>query len=103
MILSVIVSIRIHMLLLTGISLLAFALLVCGQGFEVRSQTQSIPAYTELLKRPIDIKQELKSVHPRLFFTASDILGLREKAKGVNAELWQATLKEIQTLHRKVP
>ncbi|HLA96300.1 MAG TPA: DUF4962 domain-containing protein, partial [Pyrinomonadaceae bacterium] len=64
---------------------------------------QEIVPFNQLLKRPVAIKSELKGVHPRLFFTAGDIPGMREKAKGAERELWQATLKDIQTLKRNAP
>ena len=104
MISSVIVTTYKHTFRVASVPLLAIVMFLwLAPGFEVKSQTQNIPTFEDLLKRPVEIKPELKGVHPRLFFTASDIPGLREKAKGINAELWQATLKEIQTLHRKVP
>src|SRR5687767_8006333 len=62
------------------------------------SGTGKIIPFNELLKLPVSIKPELKGVHPRLFFIAKDIPKLREKAKGAESELWQATLKDIQTL-----
>jgi hypothetical protein len=67
------------------------------------SETGKIIPFNELLKLPVSIKPELKGVHPRLFFIAKDIPKLREKAKGAESELWQATLKDIQTLKRTAP
>lgn len=62
-----------------------------------------IPAFTELLQRPVNLRPELKGVHPRLYFTAKDLPGFRERAKGVDRELWAETLKDIKTLNRTAP
>jgi hypothetical protein len=69
---------------------------------EVRRQ-QSIVAFDELLKRPVKMRPELVGKHPRLFFTAEDLPRFREKAKNSDKELWQAVLKDIQTLRRNAP
>lgn len=56
-----------------------------------------------LLKRNVKLRQELTNVHPRLFFTSEDLPKMRDRAKGSDRELWQATLVDIQTLRRAVP
>jgi len=70
-----------------------------------QSQTKSaeILPFEDLLKRPVNLRAELKGVHPRLFFTVSDLPKLREKAKGADRELWQAVLNDLQTLKRNAP
>lgn len=80
-----------------------FYLCVIVAAFSFVSHAQTILSFEKLLERPVEIKPELKGVHPRLFFTAADIPGMREKAKGAEKELWQATLKDIQTLRRNAP
>lgn len=67
------------------------------------SQQASIPAFSELLERPVKIRPELKNVHPRLFFTAADLPKMRERAKGDDAVLWRDVLSDISTLKRDVP
>lgn len=64
--------------------------------------TEILP-FEELLERPVNLREELKGVHPRLFFTATDLPKLREKAKGADRELWQAVLNDLQTLRRNAP
>lgn len=70
-----------------------------------QSQTRDpkIQTFEEMLNRPVNLRSELKNVHPRLFFTASDLPKLREKAKGADRELWQAVLADIQTLKQNAP
>jgi hypothetical protein len=63
----------------------------------------TIPTFSELLQRPVNLRTELKGIHPRLFFTAQDLPKFRERAKGADRALWQETLKDIQTLKRNAP
>ncbi len=63
----------------------------------------NIPAFTDLLNRPVNLRPELKGVHPRLFFTAADLPKMRERAKGADKELWRETLKEIESFGTNVP
>ncbi|MDQ3748675.1 MAG: DUF4962 domain-containing protein [Acidobacteriota bacterium] len=65
--------------------------------------TDSITSFSDLLKRPVNLRPELKNVHPKLFFTAADLPPMRERAKGVDRELWQAVLEDIATLKRNAP
>ncbi|MDQ3322919.1 MAG: hypothetical protein M3525_10905, partial [Acidobacteriota bacterium] len=69
---------------------------------EIRRE-QPIVAFEELLKRPVKMRPELVGKHPRLFFTAEDLSRFREKAKNSDKELWQAVLRDIQTLRRNAP
>ena len=79
----------------------------CGQILDKKSseqsQTSSIPSFTELLQRPVNHRPELKGIHPRLFFSKEDLNAHRIKAKNSDRELWQAVLKDIQTLKRNAP
>lgn len=84
---------------------LGYGLIVCVAAIwllALPTIAQVVP-FERLLERPVEIKKELKGVHPRLFFTASDVPKMREKAKGAEKELWLATLKDIQTLKRNAP
>lgn len=74
-----------------------------GKSSSEQSKTSSIPAFTELLKRPVNFRPELKGVHPRLFFSKEVLNVHRIKAKNSDRELWQAVLKDIQTLKRDAP
>ena len=85
---------------------LLFAAL-CAVTFSLNAQNpvrnEQIVPFEELLKRPVKIRPDLNGVHPRLIFSAVDIAKFREKAKGVGSDLWQESLKEIQTLRRDAP
>jgi hypothetical protein len=72
-----------------------------AQSFSVK--TKEIESVAELLKREIKLKPELIGKHPRLFFRASDLPKMRERAAGVDRELWRATLADLQTLKRNAP
>jgi hypothetical protein len=67
------------------------------------SEIDSIASFNELLKRPVNLRPELKNVHPRLFFVSADLPKMRERAKGVDRDLWTAVLKDLQTLKRRAP
>ncbi|HKX82976.1 MAG TPA: DUF4962 domain-containing protein, partial [Pyrinomonadaceae bacterium] len=82
---------------------LGLAPLTCIRSQPATGRALVIIPFAELLKRPVEVRADLKGVHPRLFFTAADITSLRDKAKGANRDLWQATIKDIQTLDREVP
>lgn len=69
---------------------------------QTNSQQRIIP-FEQLLKRPVEIRTELEGKHPRLFFTSEGLPKLREKSKGIDKELWQEVLKDIQTLRRNIP
>lgn len=75
--------------------------------FKINAQNnqtpQTIVPFEELLKRDVNLKHNLRNIHPRLFFTVEDLPKMRERAMGVDRELWQATLKDIETLKRDVP
>lgn len=76
------------------------------QGQEIRKEKSkkiSIPVFSELLQSPVKLKPELKNVHPRLFFTASDLPKMRERAKGADKELWLETLKVIKSFGTNIP
>lgn len=88
-------------------SLLALHLAVCSADAQTASQKSpeidSIINFSELLKRPVNLRPELKNVHPRLFFTNADLPKMRERARGVDRDLWAAVLKDLQTLKRDAP
>lgn len=68
-----------------------------------KSSKISIPTFSDLLNRPVNLRPELKGVHPRLFFTSADLPKMRERAKGTDRELWQAVINDLQTLKRDAP
>ena len=63
------------------IALVVFVLPVTAQ--------ESIVPFEEVLKRQVEIRAELEGVHPRLFFSKSDIARFRQEAKNGKRELWQ--------------
>lgn len=62
-----------------------------------------IEPFADLLKRPVNMRPELKNAHPRLFFVASDLPKMRERAKNGDKEFWQTVLKDIKTLKTNPP
>lgn len=70
---------------------------------QTQSKINKIPTFEELLRKSVDLRPELKNVHPRLFFTAEDLPKLRERAKGADKELWQEVLKEVESFGKDVP
>jgi len=77
---SVIVTTKLqHILFLRLVSpIVLTCAVVLGFGLPIYSQDPIIP-FEDLLKRPVEIRPELKGVHPRLFFTAQDIPKFRER------------------------
>src|SRR3989337_2407991 len=90
---------------LSGIAVLCSILWLSVSPFYAQSFANGakIEPFEDLLKRPVAIKPELMNVHPRLFFTAKDIEKFRSKAKGPGRELWEDTIKAMDTLDRTVP
>lgn len=70
---------------------------------QTQTKSAAIPTFEELLNRPVNLRAGLNNVHPRLFFTASDLPDFRRRAKGSDRELWQAVLDDIKTLKRDAP
>ncbi len=85
--------------------ILGFGLMVLflSFSFSATATAQEIQSFENLLARPVTLKKEHLNAHPRLFFTAADIPNLRSKAKGAGKDLWEDTLKDIQTLRRPLP
>lgn len=98
---SVIVTTSINLKALTGLIVVCLITLLVS-GTRAQSVSDQATPFADLLKRPVEISNELKGVHPRLFFRGGDIARLRAKAK-TEKELWQKTLDDIQTLKRAVP
>ncbi len=95
------IKITVRGFLLTAMFLLtAFLYSVTAQ---TNAVDEKILPFEELLKRPVKLRHDLAGKHPRLFFTAEDLPKMRERAKGIDRELWLATLKDIQTLKRNPP
>ena len=80
-----------------------FAQLIGQTNSVAENKKTSIPAFSDLLQRPINLRPELKNVHPRLFFTAQDLPKMRERAVGVDKDLWQDVLKDIKSLKMNAP
>jgi hypothetical protein len=57
-----------------------------------------IPAFAELLARPVRLKAELAGVHPRVFVTAGELEGLRQRARTTHREDWQKVLAALPAL-----
>ena len=87
-----------------GILAVAFCLLSAGSIAAQNSKgADKIVPFTELLDRPVTLKQELRGVHPRLFFTAKDLPELRDRSKGTGRELWIKVVEDLRSMKRDVP
>lgn len=68
-----------------------------------KNETESIPSFEQLLDRPVKLRSEIKKVHPRIFFTKESLPKMRERAKGIDRELWLETLKDLKFEKRNPP
>ena len=59
---------------------------------------EAIPAFADLLSRPVRLKAELVGVHPRVFVTAAGLAELRERARTTHREDWQKVLAALPAL-----
>ncbi len=60
--------------------------------------TDTIPAFADLLGRPVRLKPELVGVHPRVFVTAAGLETLRERARTTRREDWQKVVAGLVAL-----
>lgn len=58
----------------------------------------AIPAFADLLKRPVRLKPELAGVHPRVFVAAQGLDELRERARTTHRADWQKVLTGLVAL-----
>jgi hypothetical protein len=54
-----------------------------------------VPAFDLLLQHPVVMKPALRGVHPRVFFTAADVEGLRTRARTTHRAEWQRALAAL--------
>jgi hypothetical protein len=57
-----------------------------------------IPAFAELVSRPVRLKPELVGGHPRVFVTAGGLERLRERARTTHREDWQKVMATLPAL-----
>jgi Heparinase II/III-like protein/Domain of unknown function (DUF4962) len=60
--------------------------------------TDKIPAFSDLLSRPVRLKPSLVGVHPRVFVTAAGLEELRERARTTHREDWRKVLAALPAL-----
>jgi Domain of unknown function (DUF4962)/Heparinase II/III-like protein len=102
MLTSVSVNIKVN----RKLHLFSCIILLLISGFSLMAQetrNEKIVPFEELLVKPVNLRLELKNVHPRLFFTAKDLPSMRDRAKDADKELWNDVLKDLQTLKRDAP
>jgi len=58
----------------------------------------AIPAFADLLSRPVRLKPSLVGVHPRVFVTAAGLEELRERARTTHREDWQKVVAALPAL-----
>lgn len=78
-------------------SLVALAVLL-GTSPETAGATDAIPAFSDLLSRPVRLKPSLVDVHPRVFVTAAGLEELRERARTTHREDWRKVLAALPAL-----
>ena len=54
-----------------------------------------IPAFEALLAHPVRLKPALAGVHPRVFVTASELDGLRQRARTTHKAEWDRALAAL--------
>ncbi len=59
-----------------------------------------IPAFSELLSKPVALKPELVGVHPRVFVTKAELEQLRQRAKTTHRDEWQKVLANLVALKK---
>jgi hypothetical protein len=78
------------------------ALFVVGRAAAAASRApqgaDAIPAFQELLSRPVRLKPSLVGVHPRVFVTAAGLGELRERARTTHRDDWQKVLGALPAL-----
>lgn len=62
-----------------------------------------IVPFETLLLRNVELKPELKGVHPRLFFNAAEMADLRKRAQGKDKQFWKEAAKNLRILKRNAP
>jgi hypothetical protein len=59
--------------------------------------------FEDLLRRPVNVRAELRGLHPRLFFTKDALPALRARAAGVDRELWRHAIRNVPALVKPAP
>ncbi len=72
-------------------------------GPAVSAPSDAIPPFGALLARPVRLKPELASVHPRVFVTAAGLDELRARARTTHREEWQRVLASLPALAGEPP
>ena len=72
-------------------------------GPALSAPSDAIPAFGALLARPVRLKPELASVHPRVFVTAAGLDELRARARTTHREEWQRVLASLPALAGEPP
>jgi hypothetical protein len=83
--------------------LIALAVLLPGVEAVAAPPEEAIPAFADLLSRPVKLKPELVGVHPRVFVTAAGLEQLRERAHTTHREEWQKVLAALPALKGDPP
>jgi hypothetical protein len=72
-------------------------------GPAVTAPSDAIPPFAALLARPVRLKPELASVHPRVFVTAAGLDVLRVRARTTHREEWQRVLASLPAFAGEPP
>lgn len=75
---------------------LSIAMLFLAAGDSLANATDRVPAFDDLLARPVKLRPELDGRHPRVFVTAEALATLRERARGTHADEWRRALANLR-------
>src|SRR5260221_12661876 len=64
---------------------------------------EEIPAFADLLARPVHLKPELEGVHPRVFVTGEELQALRKRARTTHREEWARVIANLAALRSGPP
>lgn len=82
------------------LTLLALIFAVPATGVRT-ARPDDVPAFADLLARPVTLKRELVGVHPRVFITSDELTAVRARARTDAA--WKRVLVELPALKSDPP
>src|SRR5262245_37191556 len=64
---------------------------------------ESLHRFDALLARRVELKPELRGVHPRVFLTESELQSLRHRVASTHRDAWQQVLEDLPALKSDPP
>ncbi len=69
----------------------------------IAARGEEIPAFADLLARPVHLKPELEGAHPRVFVTGEELEALRIRARTTHREEWTRVIANLAALQSGPP